>query len=414
MLIHPAMHRNSRAIEAFLEFEIEVRNHRDIVAACGPEGEREALAALLARVQRALAAGGVASPEAGGRFAVVVWDGSVLGPDRIDDWLDALAADLVLEPVATWCGPVHLDVALTKKGKAAPHPGALPGGRRAPEVVGEEARRTYLADMALVSPVLAALGGFRRAGREQIDVDVCWRPVSDSQSSGSAAYFEATLGLISAAGQFTPSDRVLEAAGRLGLVHLLDHYLVSRVIDELIAAPGAVSLAVSVSDRSLGDVRFWRAALDRLEFAGATARDLIVEVRGNATCGGAQGSGETLARLKRLGCRTSLGNFGLGATSLRDAVAFAPDLVTVDRHFLSSAAGAAAGHAALFHLVALARAVGAEVVIDGVDSAELASVSRELGASLFKGDWCGRPRVYRSWAHRPRPQACPRASADAS
>jgi EAL domain-containing protein (putative c-di-GMP-specific phosphodiesterase class I) len=80
-------------------------------------------------------------------------------------------------------------------------------------------------------------------------------------------------------------------------------------------------------------------------------------------------------------------------------IAFAPDLVTLDRYFLSPGAHAPCTIDAIAHLVGFAREMGADVIVDGVDNCELAGVAQKLGGTFFKGDWCGRPRLFRSWAN---------------
>jgi EAL domain-containing protein (putative c-di-GMP-specific phosphodiesterase class I) len=400
-LAHPTWHRHSKSKEADLEFVAEIKNRQEVSEACGPDVSYEVFAAALARLQGYLATSGVADPDSDGDLRAFVWDKNLLGEERVDDWLAVLAADLMLEPILTRCGPVHLDFALEKASAEIKQSGRFHDSRGARGAGDQrtQRRKAYLADMALVSPVLAAIGGFRDSGSDQLDIEVFWRPVSDAQSNGSAAFFEATLGLIDPNGKQRSSGHVMEAAERLGLVHILDHYLVTRAINELTNAPGAVSLMVSVSTRSLTNERFWCGVLGKLEFGSAVPHDLIIEVRDGLAGEGASGWVGTLQQLKRLGCRISLGNFGVCATSLRDAIAFAPDLVTIDKQFVSSSAVGRVGSAVLPHLVGLAQAVGAAVIIDGVDSFEDAAASRDAGALLFKGDWCGRPRIYRSWAH---------------
>jgi EAL domain-containing protein (putative c-di-GMP-specific phosphodiesterase class I) len=391
---------------------VDIRNYHDIVDAYGLREATRAVDVLLRRIKRAFGPGSVVTRKAADRidrFKITGWDAAVLGFDQngadIDQWLESLFADMVLEPIWLDGDPVHLDLAPDGVGPGWRDSRVTPG--RQATVSGLESdfgRRkwgcAYRADMALVSPVLAALGGFSRSEREDPNVNVCWRPICAERSPGSAVFFEASLGIIEANGQFVIADRALEAAERIGLVHLIDQYLVSRVVEELVSAPSAVSLSVSVSGRCLMNSRFWRNIIDRLKRGGAVMRDLIVEIRGGVICDTNTGWSDTIDQLKSSGCRISLANFGLGATSLGDVASFSPDIVTVDKQFLSPAGQVRFSKAVLSHLVALAQALGAEVVIDGIDSFELASASQSLGASLFKGGWFGRPRIYRSWAHR--------------
>lgn len=423
ILIHPSLRQRLSDVRSEQVFVIEIQNYQMIVEAFGLEVAQAAFATLLARVQAGLGSAGVASPEGAARVGVIFWGAPKRGSDRFDhaesDWLEALIRDIVLEPVFTAAGPVHLHASVINLdgSERCLNNGVAAAG---PDVIilsaVEAARRSYRTDMAVLSPVLAAIGGFREAervglARDVVDVDIGWRPVGRAAAPGGSAFYEATLALIRADGQPAACEQVIAASERVGLVHLLDSYIVSRAADELIEARGAVSLLVSVSHESLSDQHFWRGILEKLERGGGVARDLIVEVRGSAVACAAPGMSETLAMLRRQGCRISFGNFGLGSTSLRDLVAFTPDFVTIDRHFLSQTLRTQFGGDPLSYLVGLAHALGAEVIVDGVDCINLATVARESRAALQKGAWCGGQRISRSWAKVAAPHAQHEASA---
>jgi hypothetical protein len=280
LVVHPAVYHNSREKRDLPELEIRIRNYREIVAACGQRGGDEAMAALLERVQRALTGAGVASPEANGVVAAFVWCGGPINRASLGEWFDRLSDNLALEPATTHCGPVHLDVSWAAS--SGPVLSQTDGcGRLSLAHAGrEEAGRAYLADMALVSPVLAAIGGFTDVKGPAAGVDVRWRPVCYSDALSGVAFYEASIGVSDVAGAVVSSDVIVAAAERLGLVHHIDQYLATRVVDELAGARGSVLLAFSVSSASLARVDFWSHLLDRLEASGAVARDLIVEVRG--------------------------------------------------------------------------------------------------------------------------------------
>lgn len=417
ILIHPSLRQRLTGVSTDQVFVVEIQNYPMIVEAFGLEVAYDAFATLLARVQGALGSAGVASPEGEARVGVIFWGAPMRGSERFgyaeSEWPEALIRDIVLEPVLTAAGAVHLHAAVINFDRSAPYAdnGAGAAGRDVvdPSAV-EAARRLYRSDMAVLSPVLAAIGGFREAEpvgltADVVDVDIGWRPVRRSAAPGGSVFYEASLALIRADGQQASCEQVIAAAERVGLVHLLDRYIVTRVADELIEAQGAVSLLVSVSGESLSDCQFWRGILEKLERGGVVACDLIVEVRGAAAVCTPPGMSETLTMLRRQGCRISFGNFGLGATSLRDLVAFTPDFVTIDRYFLSQTLRAQFGGQPLSHLVGLARALGAEVIVDGVNCIELATVARESGAALQKGAWCGGQRLSRSWVKMATPDA---------
>lgn len=405
VLIHPSLLRRRSILGTPQELHFEIANFRQIEAAFGFDGAKAAVAALMSRAQRALAGGGIVSQESDCRIAALFWEDPSSFPDLSSDerrgWLAALVSDIMMAPVQSASGPYHLHIAVAESGfnriASTAYPEHLFDAASDPAAA-ESVRRSYRADMALVSPVLAALGGFRVPSHPGPDADVCWRPVEYAGASGSSAYFEASLAVIDPGGRIESGESVIAAAQRLGMAALFDHHLVSRVVDELNEARGAAAMAVSVAAESLADTGFWREIAERIGSGGGVASDLIIEVRGTASGDMPHGMREALAEMRRVGCRLSIGAFGLGCTSLRDMIALAPEFVTIDKYFLSSANQASGGFDLLEHLVGLARAAGATVVLDGVDTAEMARVATRAGADLHKGEHCGGARFSRRWA----------------
>jgi EAL domain-containing protein (putative c-di-GMP-specific phosphodiesterase class I) len=407
VLLHPSFHRTGAQFDGKFVYRIALQNKFQVAESFGIDVARVVVEDLLTRVRGLVASAGEAAIVNGNQIHAVIWDEAFFGDKKFDEcqdvWVEGLFRNLTLEPFETQFGPVHLRVGFAEHGAAEGRTADTEGF--ALELVGagassdpEDARRLYRSDMAALSPVLCSLGGFQRIGRENLNVDVCWQPVRGVVSSGPHAFFEASLATFNSAGQVLCTSRAIEAAKRLGFIDVIDRYLVSRVIDELINARGAVNLSVSVSGENLKIDRFWCGVFERLKRSAAAARGLIVEIRGDACPEKSPGMWQVLSQLKQLGCRISVGNFGVSATSMRFLVAFSPDIATVDRHFLTAAAQARSGTAALSHLVGLARALGSEVVLDGVDTADNASIAVEVGASLQKGSWCGAPRLFRPWA----------------
>lgn len=412
VLVHPTLRRLSDAGPEQV-YWFEIANYWTAVDVFGRAAAEKAFRAFQDHLRSALGHAGVLSDCGNGWVEVTVWKSAAnkalnsnLGSKS---WCDGFAKDFALEAVETGQGPLHLDIWVSqpqRTGDQTSVGAAGLGHSAASGMLTEDAKRLFRSDMALLSPVFASIGGSRsRASGAPCahicDVAIGWRPIARSGLLGCPAFFEAALMLVREDGQFEETDPVIAAAGRLGLAHLLDHYLVTSAVDELVGSVGSVALLVSVASESLADGPFWDEIISRLSSTGVAASDLVIEIRGAATSGFGRGASETLSKLKASGCRIAFGRFGLGATSLRDIAAFAPDLVSIDRHFVSAQFRDQFGTGPLFHLACLARSLGADVVVDGVDCAETAALVQEVGASLQKGDWCGGLRLSRSWAARP-------------
>lgn len=403
MLLHPTLSRSSSRAGSSFEFAVRIENYRKIEAVYGSRAGQAALASLLDQMQSNLAGCGIATTIGSCTVGAIVWDMGTTGiPEDSaprEKWIRCLLRDLSLKPIDTERGPVHLnavlDCASGQSSEAKSYPDALFAGDADP-VLTESASRSYRSDMALVSPVLAALGGFRFTNRADVDVDVCWQPIVHSETRTEHNFFEALLATIASSGQIRLADSAIFAAERLGFGHIIDHYLASRVADELIASPGSVTLMVSIAADSLAFEEFWDEVVERLQAGSAIVTDMVIEVRGNIAPDTALSIRATTSRLRQAGIRFSVGGFGLCDNSLRELSVFSPDFVTVDRQFFAGEVGDRLT-SAMPHLVGIAKALGAEVIADGINHADAALAAEKAGITLNKGSWSGSPRLSRTW-----------------
>lgn len=400
---HPVLRRDSGSGLGHFCFELKIANFVQLETLFGPGFARSALADLMDRVSETLCGMALIEPRSDCGLEVYVRDpvAANLPAESADrtEWLQSLIVDLMLRPLTINGDVVHLVLVGSALVRERPRFGtiAVNAADELGPTVSEQSRSDHVMDMAVVSPALAAMGGYRSEIGSPIDVEVCWQPVRLAALHGTSAIVEGKFATIDANGKLEVGGRVIAAAERLGLVRLFDRYVASRAVAELLASPGAVALMVPVAVESFADTAFWEQLLTKLLRKGGIPRDLILEIRGPLSEASVLGVGETLAGLRQAGCRISIGQFGLGETSLRDASVFEPDIVSIDRHFISAGMPARLG-SALPHLIGLGRALRAQVLVDGVDDALAATTAVEAGADLIKGAWCGPPRLSRCWA----------------
>lgn len=407
--LHPFYHRMPLVKYWSSEAAIRIENYDRIAQAYGFAVVLEVHSEILARVNHALGVCGVAMPDGNGGIDLLLWDAAAIGGDPVPAkaaaWLADLIRNFTLEPVMTGSGPVHAIIGVTARkgfgaaivaetGSVLSREGASDAGGR------DDENRTYRSDMSAVSPLLRALGDSRQSGLAGRDAEagVLWRPAATTGQAPGRPIFEASLSLVDSSGEMFGVEAAIGSAERLGLVHLVDHYLVSRVVAELLEAPASLTLSVAISAASLRPCEFWSEFLAVLERRPAIACRLIVEVRGSSDQLDWNRAADVISDLRKFGCKLSIGNFGNGFSSLRHLVALRPDFITVDRRFFSAAGLLDDAEGALVHLVGLARALGAEAVIDGVDGEEASVRATLLGAAFQKGPWLGSPRLCRPWA----------------
>ena len=94
---------------------------------------------------------------------------------------------------------------------------------------------------------------------------------------------------------------------------------------------------------------------------------------------------------RELGCAIAMDDFGLGRSNFERIVALRPDIVKIDRSIQTAAVGDAKSRRMLPSIIELLHESGAQVSVEGVESAREALVAMESGADQVQGHYFAAP-----------------------
>lgn len=136
------------------------------------------------------------------------------------------------------------------------------------------------------------------------------------------------------------------------------------------------------------------SALQEL-FAPARALDsCCLEISEQLFLGQPDQIGARLREVRALGVRIAIDDVGFGRSSLESLLVLEPDVLKIDRAFVSGASSDPAKRARLSRLLRLAHSLEAEVVAEGVETRADAALLRELGVPFAQGFLWDRPAPY--------------------
>jgi diguanylate cyclase (GGDEF)-like protein len=181
---------------------------------------------------------------------------------------------------------------------------------------------------------------------------------------------------------------IIHALGRSVLVHACHEYAEWRKAGAL--DPG-VQLSVNISPRQLvgGDVVAATAAV--LADTGLDPGCLCLEITESGVVSNAAHAGGVLKRLKALGVRIAMDDFGVGYTSLGYIERLPIDSLKIDRSLIYGVAEDARKQRVVATVLALAETLGLQVVAEGIEVPEDAERLIELGCRLGQGYLFARP-----------------------
>ncbi len=252
-----------------------------------------------------------------------------------------------------------------------------------------EARRR---ETAIADEIIAALNQRR--------VIVAYQPVVGA-ADGRIAFHEALLRVRQEDGEIVGPELLVPVAEKLGLIAQLDQRVFELALDRLVAEPELnVSVNVSVLTlRSPGWVDRIAAALGARP---GTASRMIVEIVETLALEPVEEVEQLLQRMKALGLRIAMDDFGAGHTSFRNLRRLGIDIVKIDGAFVHNVANSLDDRVFVRSLADLARHLGLTTVAEWVEDEEARRLLREWGVDFLQGRLLGRPELYEPPAAAPR------------
>lgn len=157
-------------------------------------------------------------------------------------------------------------------------------------------------------------------------------------------------------------------------------------------------VAVNVSGRQLMQPGFPDEVRDVLRLTGLEPQRLHLEITESVLMENAEYAREILMALRALGVALSIDDFGTGYSSLAALRRFPIQTLKVDRAFLAKDSNQHESWAIVEAIASLARVLGKEVVVEGVEDIEDARRLYELGCQSAQGFLFARPAPYEQLA----------------
>ena len=234
-------------------------------------------------------------------------------------------------------------------------------------------------------------------------IALAFEPVVDAKTR-QLSFYECLMRVNRADGGIAHAGEIVPVAEKLGLVRMLDYRMMELVVEALVTAP-ALRASVNVSPPSTLDPQ-WSAGLTALLRANpGTAERLIVEITETAAIQDIDDTRGFVTRVKDLGCRVAIDDFGAGHTSFRNLKRLGADIVKIDGEFVQNIVKSADDRAFVHTLIDLSRRLGHQTVAEWVQDEEAASLLAGWGCDYLQGALIGLASSERPWEATGKSQA---------
>jgi diguanylate cyclase (GGDEF)-like protein len=174
------------------------------------------------------------------------------------------------------------------------------------------------------------------------------------------------------------------------LIHELGDWVIDESVRVLQQWPGQY-VSVNFSPRQFRRPNFVGHIIERVQHRGVSPMRFQIEITETAIFDDVERASETLFRLRQMGFRIALDDFGTGYSSLYNIRKFALDCLKIDRSFIDGMGRERESAAIVHSIIHLGRALGLEVVAEGVETEAQLQSLRAAGCSHLQGYYLARP-----------------------
>jgi EAL domain-containing protein (putative c-di-GMP-specific phosphodiesterase class I) len=189
-------------------------------------------------------------------------------------------------------------------------------------------------------------------------------------------------------GELIPPGAFLPAAEKHGAILDIDRWVVATGAD--LAAKG-LDVEINISAASIGDPGLVEHIERELVRTGADPSRLVFEITETALIEETDVAVSLAERLRQLGCRFALDDFGSGYGGFHYLKHLPMDFLKIEREFIRDAATSEADQHVIHAIVGLAHGFGLQTIAEGVEDQETLDLLRELGVDHAQGFHLGRP-----------------------
>jgi diguanylate cyclase (GGDEF)-like protein/PAS domain S-box-containing protein len=161
-----------------------------------------------------------------------------------------------------------------------------------------------------------------------------------------------------------------------------------------------VTMHVNLSPRQLKGGGLARTIEETLKRVALEVHTLALDITEGFLLKASENEAPTLDALKKMGIRLDLDDFGTGYSSLSYIKSFPVDSVKLDKSFVEGLAEDTTGMGLVRKIIELCHTLGLEVVAEGIETPEQATLLKEMGCDMGQEYYLGRPLPSEEFAER--------------
>jgi diguanylate cyclase (GGDEF)-like protein/PAS domain S-box-containing protein len=220
------------------------------------------------------------------------------------------------------------------------------------------------------------------------DVHPAFQPIYDMQRREPLAY--EVLARIKIDGLVIQAQDFIGMAQEFGLTRDMDIHVIRRALE---CTPTEQALFLNVDLQSFNDPTFIEELVDLLGPARRSGRSITIEITERESVTPSETLAIDIRRLRALGCRLALDDFGSGYSAYKLIDLIRPDYLKIEGSFVRGMVHNEADHKIVSHIHELARSFGMQTIAESVEDAAIEKALRDIGIRNAQGLHFGAPML---------------------
>lgn len=220
-----------------------------------------------------------------------------------------------------------------------------------------------------------------------------YQPQFDSATKKLYGY-EALLRSYKPNGSIIFPEEFITEAEKSDLILKIDDFVLSHTLNEfkeMLAKKDDISLSINISAKNMSNPRFAENLIYLINRAEFPAKNLILEINEYSLALSVEIATENINKLRELGVRFTLDNFGTGYTSIAQLLKLPIDFLKIDKSLIDDLEANAQSRELVDSVIYMGHTMKCKVISEGVETVHQLEILKNNGCDFIQGFVWGKP-----------------------
>jgi diguanylate cyclase (GGDEF)-like protein/PAS domain S-box-containing protein len=222
-------------------------------------------------------------------------------------------------------------------------------------------------------------------------------PIQDNPAEDGKLHGEVLIRMLDDDNSIIGPDSFIPAAERYSMMAEIDRWVVENTLAVLDRDPAYVqsrisACSINLSGQSLSDDRFMNSLVQLIDNTSVPPELLCFEITETAVISNLSNATKLIARLRGMGCKFALDDFGVGLSSFGYLKNLAVDYLKLDGCFIKNMVRDGIDHAMVQSINHVGQTMKIRTIAEFVENQETLEALREIGVDYAQGYGIAKPR----------------------